>query len=96
LVNRQRYCDTTSHFIETPKELQEVLDSPEKRIEYVRSFLDKPGYGKDVVGFMEWEKSSGRLVVSPYWDYVNGQMIGDMFWAKQSFLVATNTKPEES
>ncbi|KQO18105.1 hypothetical protein [Paenibacillus sp. Leaf72] len=103
-------CSDPKHCIMMPADLQNILDKPSARIEYVSKFFEKYqgkhypnpstqdikiNYGIDIIGFMKWEEQSQRFTDSPYWQYVNAQMIADIYWAQGSFIVAKNTKTEE-
>ncbi|SCW80268.1 hypothetical protein SAMN04487970_105119 [Paenibacillus tianmuensis] len=106
-------CDNSSHCVKIPKDLQEILNDPEKRIKYVDKFFKKYqgkhypnpstneikiNFGKDIVGFMEWELNSTRIAKSTesaYWKSINAQMIADIYWAQQAFITKPGTKQEE-
>ncbi|MFC4767436.1 RHS repeat domain-containing protein, partial [Effusibacillus consociatus] len=84
--------------IEKSSNLQEILKTPNNRINWVNDFFERHkgkvlnvwlNYGIDIVEFMKWERRSRRLGDpdtgqggSWYWKLANGAMINDMMLAE--------------
>jgi hypothetical protein len=96
-------CDDPSRHFDTPSDLQAILNDNSKRTEYVNNFfnnhqgsflLKSLNYGTDVLAFMNWEISSGRLDKSKYWNETNAQMIADIYFTEQANYYEGWTKEE--